>query len=63
MKNIDRKAYKETRLDKSHLMLVGLAVALISIAMLIGGGWLIVKGVLISGVWSTIPNLLQFSKL
>jgi len=54
MKRIDKNAHNETRLDKSHLMIVGLVVALISIAMLIGGGWLIVRGVLVNGVWATI---------
>ncbi len=54
MKKIDKNAYKETRLDKSHLMVVGIIVALIAIALLGGGGWLFARGIIVSGVWSTL---------
>jgi len=54
MKKIDKNAYRETRTDKSHLMIIGWLIALVSIAMLVGGGWLVVKGIMISGIWATI---------
>ena len=54
MKKLDKNIYKETRLDKSHLMIVGLVVALIAIALLGGGGWIVARGVIVSGVWSTM---------
>ena len=49
MKKIDRNAYQEKRYDKSHLMLLGMFVALISLALVIGGVWLFVKGVSVAG--------------
>jgi len=54
MKKIDKKAYAEKRNDKGQLMLVGLVVALIAIAGLVGGVWLFIKGCMVSGVWPTI---------
>lgn len=54
MKKIDKNAYTEKRHDKSHLMILGLIVFVISIAMIIGGVVLFVKGVKVDGVWSTI---------
>ena len=54
MKKLDKKAYVEKRYDKGHLTIVGLVVAIIAIAGLIGGVALFIKGCNISGVWSTI---------
>lgn len=54
MKKIDKNAYQEKRLDKSHLTLAGLLVLVISLALIIGGVWLFVKGVQISGIFATI---------
>lgn len=54
MKKLDKNAYIEKRYDKGHLTIVGIIVALIAIAGLVGGVWLFVKGCLISGIWSTI---------
>lgn len=49
MKKIDKKAYEEKRHDKSHLMLLGILVALVALALIIGGVWLFIKGVSVAG--------------
>lgn len=54
MKKIDKNAYQEKRYDKGHLTILGLAILLLSIAGLVGGVILFVKGCAISGVWATI---------
>lgn len=48
MKKIDKKTYSENRYDKSHLMILGLIVFVISLAMLIGGIVLIIRGAIIA---------------
>lgn len=54
MKKIDKKAYSEARIDKGHLTTVGLIVLLIALALTIGGIWIFVRGVQVSGVIATI---------
>ena len=54
MKKIDKNAYQEKRYDKGHLMLVGIVVAILALALVIGGIALFVKGVKIDGAWSKI---------
>lgn len=54
MKKLDKNIYQEKRYDKGHLAVVGIVVALLALAGLVGGIWLIVKGCTISGVWATI---------
>ena len=51
MKKLDKKAYVEKRYDKGHLTIVGLVVAIIALAAVIGGVILFVKGCNASGVW------------
>jgi len=41
-------------LDKGHLTTVGLIVMLIALALAIGGIWLFVRGVQVSGVFATV---------
>lgn len=53
MKKIDKKAYHEPRYDKSHLTLVALVVAIIALALVVGGVWLFVKGILVDGAFAT----------
>ncbi|MBQ7880628.1 MAG: zinc-ribbon domain-containing protein [Clostridia bacterium] len=54
MKQIDKNAYQEKRYGRGHLILVAVIVAVISLAMLIGGVALFVHGCIVDGVWSTI---------
>ena len=54
MKKIDKNAYTEKRHDKSHLMILGLIIFIISLAMLIGGVALIIRGVIIAKVSAII---------
>lgn len=54
MKEIDKNAYQENRIGRGHLIAAAVIVGLISLAMLIVGIWLFVKGCLVSGVWATI---------
>ena len=54
MKKLDKKAYSEPRHDKSHLMILGLVVLIISLAMLIGGVVIIVRGIVIGKVVAII---------
>lgn len=58
MKKLDKNAYQEKRYDKGHLAIVGLIVAIIAIAGLVGGVWLFVQGCLVGGVWSTIWRII-----
>ena len=53
MKKIDKNAYQEKRYDKGHLMIVGLLVAVLALALIIGGVILFIKGVKVDGVWPT----------
>ena len=48
MKKLDKNAYSEKRYDKSHLMILGIIVFAISLAMLVGGVVLIVRGAVIA---------------
>ena len=54
MKKLDKNAYEEKRYDKGHLTILGLVVMLIAVALVGFGVWLFVKGVMVSGAWSTI---------
>lgn len=54
MKKIDKKAYKENRYDKGHLMILGVIVFVVSLAMLIGGVVLIVRGAIIAKLSAVI---------
>lgn len=54
MKKLDKNAYSENRHDKSHLMILGLIIFIISLAMLIGGVALIIRGVIIAKVSAII---------
>lgn len=54
MKKLDKNAYQEKRYDKGHLTILSIVVALIAIALIAGGVWLFIKGVMVSGVWATI---------
>ena len=58
MKKIDKKAHQEPRYDKSHLTLLGIVVALIAVALIVGGVWLFVKGVLVAGVVAKIWRII-----
>ena len=48
MKKLDKKVYSEKRYDKGHLMILGLIIFAISLAMLVGGVALIVRGAIIA---------------
>ncbi|MBQ8522826.1 MAG: zinc ribbon domain-containing protein [Clostridia bacterium] len=54
MKKIDKNAYHEKRYDKGHLTIVGIIVAMVALASIIGGIVLFVQGCMIGGVWSII---------
>lgn len=54
MKKIDKNAYQEKRYDKGHLMIVGLVVAALALALIIGGVVLFINGIKVDGVWATI---------
>lgn len=54
MKKLDKNVYQEKRYDKGHLAIVGIIVAILALAGIVGGIWLFVKGCIISGVWATI---------
>ena len=54
MKKLDKNAYIEKRYDKGHLAIVGIIVAIIALAGLVGGVVLFVQGCLVGGIWSTI---------
>ncbi len=54
MGKIDKNAYQEKRYDKSHLMLLAIFVGLLAIALVGGGVFLFVRGILVSGIWATI---------
>ena len=54
MKKLDKNAYSENRHDKGHLMVLGLIIFVISLAMIIGGVALIVRGVVIAKVSAII---------
>ncbi len=54
MKKLDKKAYQEKRYDKGHLTIVGVIVAIVAIASIVGGIALFIKGCTISGVWATM---------
>ncbi len=58
MKKIDKNAYQEKRYDKGHLMIVGLVVAVLALALIIGGVVLFIKGIKVDGVWSTIWRIM-----
>ena len=58
MKNVDKNAYSEKRYDKTHLMILGLVVLVISLAILIGGVALIIRGVIIGKVSAIIWRVL-----
>lgn len=53
MKKIDKNAYSEPRHDKSHLTLVALVVAIIALALVVAGVWLLVCGILADGTFAT----------
>lgn len=54
MKKIDKNAYQEARPDKGHLVIVAVVVAVLALALIGGGVWLFIKGIIVSGVWATI---------
>ncbi len=54
MKKLDKNAYVEKRYDKGHLTIVGIVVAIIALAGIIGGIALFVSGCTADGVWSII---------
>jgi ribosomal protein L40E len=54
MKKLDKNAYVEKRYDKGHLTIVGIIVALLAIAGLVGGVVLFVQGCMIGGLWSIL---------
>ena len=57
MKKVDRDAYQENRVDKGHLTIIGWIVMILALALTIGGIWLFVKGVQVSGIFATIWRL------
>lgn len=54
MKEINKNAYQEKRYGRGTLMTVAIIVAIVSLAMIVGGIWLFVRGCIVSGVWATI---------
>ncbi|MBQ7798527.1 MAG: zinc ribbon domain-containing protein [Clostridia bacterium] len=54
MKKLDKNAYQEKRYDKGHLTIVGLVIAILALAGLVGGIVLFVNGCIVSGIWATI---------
>ena len=54
MKKINKNAYQEKRYSVDGLITVALIVAIVSLAMIVGGICLFVKGCSVSGVWATI---------
>lgn len=58
MKKLDKNAYQERRLDKGHLAIVSILVAILALALIIGGVWLFIKGITVSGIWSTIWRIM-----
>lgn len=54
MKKLDKNAYQEKRYDKGHLTILGLVLAVLAIAGIVGGVVLFVQGCTAGGVWSII---------